>query len=279
MPITPRSNSLSTSARGIFACSSISRTSGRTCASANSRMLSRRIRSSSLRSVRAGLVMTSKLMRTILSHGAGPQVRLRPALRRQKCRYHPMMRRLTAFVLAACAAALGVSLSAAPNEVEGQQPPQQQQPVIRSGINFIRVDVLVTDRKTGKPVTDLKESDFEVVEDNRPQTVETFRLIDMDVPTDGEMADAAPIRSLDQQEREMLRDDVRVIAILDYDYHVLRGNVMVIREKLASFVLHLNPRDLVAVVYPLTPVSVLVFTRNHESFVNVIMIFQGRKFD
>ena len=198
-----------------------------------------------------------------------------------------MMRRLPAFVLAASAAALGVTLSAqpfdyaqgAPSEVEGQQPPQQQQPVIRSGINFIRVDVLVTDRKTGKPVTDLKESDFEVVEDNRPQTVETFRLIDMDVPTVGEMADAAPIRSLDQQEREMQRDDVRVIAILLDDYHVRRGNDMAIREKLASFVLQLNPRDLVAVVYPLTPVSDLVFTRNHESVANALMKFEGRKFN
>ena len=35
MPMTPSSKSLSTRARGIFACSSISRTSGRICASAN----------------------------------------------------------------------------------------------------------------------------------------------------------------------------------------------------------------------------------------------------
>ena len=37
--------------RGIFACSSISRTSGRTCASANSRTLSRKIASSSASTV------------------------------------------------------------------------------------------------------------------------------------------------------------------------------------------------------------------------------------
>ena len=164
-----------------------------------------------------------------------------------------------------------------PSEVEGQQ--QQQQPTIRSGINFVRVDVLVTDRKTGKPVTDLKPEDFEVVEDNKPQTVETFRLIDMDVPVVGEIADAAPIRSLDQQEREMGREDVRVIAILLDDYHVRRGNDMAIREKLASFVMQLNQRDLVAVLYPLTPVTDLVFTRNHEAVANALMRFEGRKWD
>ncbi|MEX2270234.1 MAG: VWA domain-containing protein [Vicinamibacterales bacterium] len=196
------------------------------------------------------------------------------------------MRRFVAACLAGCtAASLGV-ISAQPfDSAQGQPPPpppppqEQQQPLIRRGINFIRVDVLVTDRKTGKPVTDLTPADFEVVEDNKPQTVETFRLIDMDVPVVGEIADAAPIRSLDQQEREMQRDDVRVIAILLDDYHVRRGNDMAIREKLASFVLQLNARDLVAVLYPLTPVSDLVFTRNHESVANALMKFEGRKFD
>ena len=188
-----------------------------------------------------------------------------------------MMRRAAAMCMAAMAAALGaVALSA--QDPQPQTPPQQQ-PVIRSGINFVRVDVLVTDRRTGKPVTDLTPADFEVVEDGKPQTVETFRLIDMDVPVVGEMADAAPIRSLDQQEREMARDDVRVIAILLDDYHVGRGNDMAIREKLAAFVMQLNSRDLVAVLYPLTPVTDLVFTRNHESVANQLMKFQGRKWD
>ena len=47
MPMTPRSKSRSMRDRGIFACSSISRTSGRICASANSRTLSRKMISSS----------------------------------------------------------------------------------------------------------------------------------------------------------------------------------------------------------------------------------------
>src|SRR5687768_15840490 len=63
-----------------------------------------------------------------------------------------------------------------------QEPQQQsgQPPVFRTGINFVRVDVIVTDSKTGQPVSDLKQSDFEVVEDNEPQTVETFKLIELD---------------------------------------------------------------------------------------------------
>ena len=196
--------------------------------------------------------------------------------------YYRAMRRACAAgivaVTVAAAAGFGAAALAAQNPPQqSQQPPQQ--PIIRSGINFIRVDVLVTDRKTGKPVTDLKAEDFEVVEDDKPQTVETFRLIDMEVPVVGEIADAAPIRSLQQQEREMARDDVRVIAIMLDDYHVRRGNDMAIREKLASFVMQLNPRDLVAVLYPLTPVTDLVFSRNHEAVANALMRFEGRKWD
>jgi VWFA-related protein len=191
--------------------------------------------------------------------------------------YHRIMRVLAA---AACAVLLAGGLLRAQQQQQQAPPPADpQQPVIRSGINFIRVDVIVTDKKTGKPVTDLTEADFDVSEEGKPQAIETFRLIDIDVPVVGEMADAAPIRSLDQQEREVQREDVRVIAIMLDDYHVRRGNDMAIREKLASFVMQLNDRDLVAVLYPLTPVTDLVFTRNHEAVANALMTFRGRKWD
>jgi hypothetical protein len=44
------------------------------------------------------------------------------------------------------------------------QPPQQAPPTFRNGINFVRVDATITDKK-GQPVTDLKQADFEVTED------------------------------------------------------------------------------------------------------------------
>src|SRR5918912_211008 len=59
----------------------------------------------------------------------------------------------------------------------GQQPPQgqpadpAQPPTFRTGINFVRVDVIVND-KTGVPINDLQVSDFDVTEDNKPQKIE-----------------------------------------------------------------------------------------------------------
>ena len=67
---------------------------------------------------------------------------------------------------------------------DATQPPGGQQPstppVFRTGINFVRVDVIVSDSKTGQSVADLKQSDFQVTEDNKPQTVETFKLVKLD---------------------------------------------------------------------------------------------------
>ena len=48
-----------------------------------------------------------------------------------------------------------------PDPAVAPQEPQQegaQPPVFRTGINFVRVDVIVTDSKTGQPVSDLKQA-------------------------------------------------------------------------------------------------------------------------
>ena len=59
-----------------------------------------------------------------------------------------------------------------------QQPgvePTPERPIFRTGINFVRVDVIATAK--GEPVTDLAQADFEVREDGKPQVIEQFRLI------------------------------------------------------------------------------------------------------
>ena len=63
-------------------------------------------------------------------------------------------------------------------------PPADGQPIFRAGINFVRVDVIVTDR-SGNPVADLTQDDFELAEDGKPQTVETFRLVQIDTTAAG----------------------------------------------------------------------------------------------
>ena len=108
-----------------------------------------------------------------------------------------------------------------------QQPEQQPaadaqpaQPAFRAGINFVRVDVIVSD-KNGANVADLKQSDFEVTEDGKPQTVESFKFIKLDGGTmPGPDGPPRAIRTDDDEEAEAARDDVRLFAIFLDDYHV-----------------------------------------------------------
>ena len=175
--------------------------------------------------------------------------------------------------------------SAAPQGQQGQNPQGQnaqgqvQQPTFRTGVNFVRVDAIVTD-KDGNAVKDLKPEDFEVTEDGKPQKVETFKFLSVS----GEAApdEPAPKRIVSEydEESEAARDDVRLFAILLDDYHVSRGASMVVQQPLVSFIQkQLGPADMLGLMFPLTPVSAVRMSRDRDEAVRVIEHFQGRKYD
>jgi VWFA-related protein len=159
-----------------------------------------------------------------------------------------------------------------------QQPDRAQQP-IRSGINFVRVDVIVTDRQ-GQAVLDMKPEDFSVTEDGKPQKVESFSVVKIDEASQLDAQPPKEIRSQFDEEQEAARPDVRLFVILLDDYHVRRGNDMSVRKPLIDFIQNqLAPADMVALMYPLTSVTDLHFTRNRDSLISAIEKFEGRKFN
>lgn len=157
------------------------------------------------------------------------------------------------------------------------QPPQQP-PIFRAGINFVRVDVIVSD-KNGNPVGDLKPEDFEITEQNRPQAIETFKLISLD----GGVSTPEPPREIRtdlDEETEAAREDVRLFAIFLDDYHVRRETSMAARTQLARFVdTELGPSDMIGLMYPLESTSAVRMTRNHDAVSRGIQQFLGRKYD
>src|SRR5437867_4248685 len=167
-----------------------------------------------------------------------------------------------------------------------QQPPAQpadqpQPPVFRGGINFVRVDIIVSDNKTGAQVADLKEGDFDVTEDGKPQKIETFKLIKLDGGT-AESIKEPPreIRTDYDEEAEAAREDVRLFAIFLDDYHVRRGASMAVRGQLAQFVdTQLGPSDMIGVMYPLESTASVRMTRNHSAVVRGLQQFLGRKYE
>jgi VWFA-related protein len=161
----------------------------------------------------------------------------------------------------------------------GQPPatPDPQQPVFRTGINYVRVDVIVTDRQ-GTPVADLRQADFEVTEDGKPQTIDAFRLIKHDATRPVEVL--GKIRSRADEETAASNEDARIFVFFLDDYHVRLGNSMASRRHLIDFVqTRLAPNDLVAVMYPLSPLDTVTLTRDHQSIIRMIERFEGRKFN
>ncbi len=168
--------------------------------------------------------------------------------------------------------------------VQAQNPPQNpppapQQPTFRTGVSAVRVDVIVT-TKDGSPVEDLTEIDFDVTEDGKPQAITSLKLIR--VQTHQEPGGEAPraIRSFDDEATELARDDVRIIVIFLDDYHVSRPSGIRLREWLRRFIdVQVEPYDLVALMYPLTPTSGLTFTRDKYALASVVEKFEGRRGD
>jgi VWFA-related protein len=167
-----------------------------------------------------------------------------------------------------------------PQAAPAQQTPApqpQRPPVIRSGINFVSVDVIITDKKSGEVVLDMKQDEFEVREDKKPQRVDTFDVVKID-PEAAQGITPKPIRSTYDEESEARQPNVRLFVLLLDDYHVRRGNDLAVKRPLIEFVQNqLAAQDMVAIMYPLTPVSALTFTRSHESLIQAINRFEGRK--
>jgi VWFA-related protein len=208
-------------------------------------------------------------------------------------------RLLAAFILAAGSLAVG-TYAAAPDQQPATppaaetppstqapppaQPPaadsqQPQPPRIRTGINYVRVDVFVTG-KDGEPVLDLTPDDFSVTEDGKAQKIDAFSIVKVDPTATVESGPPRAIRNDFDEEREAQRPDVRLFVILLDDYHVRRGNDMSVRKPLIEFIQNqLAPADMVAIMYPLTPVTDLRFTRDRDVTIRAISAFEGRKFD
>jgi VWFA-related protein len=163
-----------------------------------------------------------------------------------------------------------------------QTPPPQQTPppapAFRTRVDAISVDATVTDRQ-GRPVVDLTAEDFEIREAGKVQTIESFRFIQAADDGATRPEPAPPILSKSQMDRETANPENRLFIIFLDDYHTRLANSLHIRPILARWVRDLTSHDLVAIMYPLTTVAAVTWSRDHDGDATAIMNFQGRKFD
>ena len=176
---------------------------------------------------------------------------------------------------AVAVAALSVAVAAA----QEQQPaPPPDQPVFRTRVNLVRVDVSVFGRD-GEPLTDLRPEDFVVREDGVLQKVETVQFVKLNGQTPPDRQESTVIRSAAHAEAEAAREDVRVFVLFLDDYHVDKAPTVMIplRRTLRAFVDQLGPYDLVAVMDPLTPLTHIEFTRDRNRILEIVNNFEGRR--
>jgi VWFA-related protein len=159
----------------------------------------------------------------------------------------------------------------------GAAAQQPAQPTFRAGTDLVRVDVTVTQRGD-EPVTDLKIEDFEVTEDDVPQTVETLKFVQVDGTRMTNLDEPLEIRSKQHALLEAAREDVRLFAIFLDDYHISKRPeiTLPLRESLTKFINQLGPNDLVALMEPLTTLYDLKYTRSKPELLARIRNFEGR---
>ena len=131
-----------------------------------------------------------------------------------------------------------------------QQAPSTQQPdrpTFRAGANYVRVDMYPT--RNGQPVEDLRQDEIELLEDGKPQRIETFEHVQIRpaAPTEVRVDPESVTRS-----REQAADPrARVFVVFLDTYHTQTEGSARMREPLVRFIDSvLGPDDLIAVMTP-----------------------------
>ncbi|MDO8680401.1 MAG: VWA domain-containing protein [Acidobacteriota bacterium] len=126
----------------------------------------------------------------------------------------------------------------------GQEP---QLPRFRSGANLVAVDAYVS--KDGVPVTDLRAEDLEVLEDDRPQKIESFRLVQSRA-AGGITTRPEPLGSVAQRDAASDPESRLFVLFLD-QWHVSLGGSARAQAPVSEILNRvISPDDLVGVMTP-----------------------------
>ena len=159
------------------------------------------------------------------------------------------------------------------------QPPQPQQPTFRVQVDYVEVDVVVTDRN-GKLVRELKKEDFQVSEDGKPQTINTFTFVNIPIERfDRPLYTASPIEP-DVQNNERPFDGRVYVMVID-DLHTRFGRTQRVKTAAHQFIeQRLGANDLMAIVHTAGATDASQeFTSNKRLLLSAVDRTQGRKLD
>lgn len=128
-----------------------------------------------------------------------------------------------------------------------RQAPDGQRPVFRAGAHFVRVDVYPV--RHGQPIAGLTAGDFELLEDGRPQAIETIEFVESPTfTTNGDRRDPHSQRG----GFELARSAQYRIFVLYLDaFHVAHAGAHRVSLPVVDFLNRMiGPRDLFGVLTP-----------------------------
>jgi VWFA-related protein len=161
--------------------------------------------------------------------------------------------------------------------IEAQQPgpgqTDQPQATFRADVNYVEVDVHVTDERDN-PVIGLAREDFEVLENGTPQVIGVFTAVE------GRVEPAPPLSAPEPDVATNFRPfDGRLYVLVLDDLHTDAHRSLVVRASAKRFVeQHIGANDMAAIVTTSGRLDASQeVTRSRRLLMSAIDKFQGRK--
>lgn len=123
------------------------------------------------------------------------------------------------------------------------------QQAFRSTTTYVRLDVVVTDRGSDRPITDLTRDDFRIVERGKAQTIADFVQVsvpvgDRTIDLEAELPPGSDIAT-----NSAIPLDSRAFTIVIDDSALVAADLVWIKRTLAALIGGLSPNDQVALTY------------------------------
>jgi VWFA-related protein len=193
---------------------------------------------------------------------------------------------LTGVVVLAASAAWPVVKAAQQQPARGAtaSPPAPVSPDPEPTARIVKLDAVVVDAK-GRPILDLKPSEFEVVESGVAQRIDAVEFRNPGAAGQQratvDAVEPAPIESFDDERRAAREPGTRLFALVLDEFHVNAGaDSERVRDVVKRFVEEqLRPADLLAVIKPLDTLTNIRFSRERAPALKAIESFNGRQGD
>jgi VWFA-related protein len=128
----------------------------------------------------------------------------------------------------------------------------QTPPVFRGGVDYVPVDVVVTDGRE-QPIPDLTAADFEILDGGKAQKIADFRFVNVPITHRGagteRKAATPPPPPADVATNAPATPNSRLFVLIVDDRHLVETVIVPVQRVMTEFIDNLSPNDQTAVLF------------------------------